>query len=63
MPIAGFKEGDRVLTPSRREATVKSVYRAGGRERVKVAYYGAALADRTFDASALKLDERSRNDA
>lgn len=54
MPIAGFKPGDLVLTPSGREATVKSVRRVSGREKVTVAYYGSGLADRVFDASALR---------
>ncbi len=54
MPIAGFKSGQAVLTPSGRRAKVLTAKRINGRERVTVAYYGAALANRTFDAAALR---------
>lgn len=52
--IAGFKPGMTVLTPSGKRATVKTARKINGREKVTVSYYGEILADRVFDASALR---------
>jgi hypothetical protein len=64
MPTYGFKVGDRVLTPSRKLATVESVRYPSGRknvgpERVTVKYdngdsYGRPVR-KEFSAHALKF--------
>jgi hypothetical protein len=60
MPISGFRVGDEVLTPSGKQAVVKAVRRAAGRELVLVALCGLALADKWFDACALRLKKGRR---
>lgn len=59
MPIAGFKQGDAVLTPSGQPATVIRATRVQGRERVTVRYDRGPYDHRRFDAAALRHADRS----
>lgn len=59
MPIAGFKKGQKVLTPSGHRAEVLSAVRIKGREVVTVDYLDIARPHREFDASALRPQSTS----
>ncbi len=56
--ISGFREGDRVASPSMRTGTVTKVRRTGGREMVTMAYDETFRGEHEFPANALHFLSR-----